>query len=99
MQVDILIKEATPKGISRKVVVEVKRRRAGTSDIQQLAAYRDALGPECLGAVLVCPGASTKILDWSRKHGIAIASYVLEFAHPTATLDELLSGFRILPCA
>jgi len=96
--VDILIKEAAPKGISRKVVIEVKKGRASAGDIQQLLGYRSLLGEECLGAILICAGASSKVVARSRDQGVTVAQYAVEFQRPTATFNELLRHFRLTPC-
>jgi hypothetical protein len=51
--VDILIKEAVPIGISRKIVIEVKRRRASVKDVEQLKAYVSEMGDEVVAGVLL----------------------------------------------
>ena len=64
--VDLLIKEATPMGFSKKVVLEVKTGSATKSDIDQLRSYRTTLGDECVGVVLVARAFSRKTLEIAR---------------------------------
>ncbi|MCD6248021.1 MAG: hypothetical protein J7J17_00990 [Hadesarchaea archaeon] len=51
--VDLLIKEARPTGISRKIVVEVKTGKATKRDVKQVRSYAKELGEECMAAVLI----------------------------------------------
>ena len=60
--VDILVKESTPKGLSRKIVVEVKSGSARTRDVDQLSSYMDEIGKECLAGLLVASKFSKRTL-------------------------------------
>jgi hypothetical protein len=60
--VDILVKESTPKGLSRKIVVEVKSGPARTRDVDQLSSYMDEIGKECLAGLLVASKFSKRTL-------------------------------------
>jgi len=51
--VDILIKESTPVGISRKIIIEVKTGVANEQDLNQLRNYVNEIGEECIAAVLI----------------------------------------------
>jgi len=51
--IDILIKEAVPIGISRKIIVEVKIGRGSERDLEQLEKYVEELGSEVVRGVLV----------------------------------------------
>jgi hypothetical protein len=51
--VDIFVKEAVPIGESKNIIVEIKAGRAMAKEFEQLQAYLEEFGPECLKAVLV----------------------------------------------
>ncbi|MEX0800937.1 MAG: hypothetical protein WD379_06970 [Dehalococcoidia bacterium] len=96
--VDILIKEATPMGMSRKVVVEVKFGAATSANIEQLRLYMERLGEECAGGVLVAGSFGKRILNRAAEHGIACSQYSLEGIGETPLdCDSLLSHFRVTP--
>ncbi|MEO7665452.1 MAG: hypothetical protein ABIU97_00285 [Dehalococcoidia bacterium] len=94
--VDLLIKEAAPKGVSKKVVIEVKRRAAVKGDILQLLKYRATLGQECAGAVLISSGASSKVRDLASAEEVTLRDYALDFPSDPVSFDELLDRFRIV---
>jgi hypothetical protein len=94
--IDLLVKEATPMGISRKVVIEVKRRAGVKAEVQQLARYRATLGAECVGAILISAGSSQRTREFAREEGVAIREYALDFPQDPAPFPELLTRFRIL---
>jgi|Deesub1362A_J573_1020465.scaffolds.fasta_scaffold11041_3 RecB family endonuclease NucS len=50
---DILIKEAVPIGMAKKIVVEVKLGRASKASVDQLKSYMAELGEECVAGVLI----------------------------------------------
>jgi hypothetical protein len=60
--IDILVKESIPKGLSRKIIVEVKSGPAKTRDMDQLHGYIDEVGEECLAGVLIASKFSKKPL-------------------------------------
>ncbi|MEQ9716519.1 MAG: endonuclease NucS domain-containing protein, partial [Candidatus Asgardarchaeum sp.] len=51
--VDILIKEATPIGRSRQIIIEVKKGAAKKEHINQLLGYMDEIREECIMGVLI----------------------------------------------
>ena len=61
--VDLLIKEAVRKGISRKVVLEVKAGAATRKNIEQIRYYMQVLGEECVGGVLIARSFSPRLRD------------------------------------
>lgn len=93
--VDLLIKEAAPKGISRKIVVEVKRGAALNRDVEQLAEYMRTLGEECLRGVLVSSKASPRIRADTTGRGIIILTYSLALPQRPASFASLADGFTI----
>jgi Endonuclease NucS len=94
--IDLLVKEATPMGMSRKVVIEVKRRAGVKADVQQLVRYRATLGAECVGAILISAGSSQRTREFAREEGVAIREYALDFPQYPAPFPELLTRFRIV---
>ncbi len=98
--IDLLIKESTPMGISRKVVVEVKLRAAASSDIRQLKLYLNQLDEECLGAVLVAGELGKRVRKKAAEEGIACAIYRLEGLDDSPVpFDILQRAFRLVPGA
>ncbi len=91
--IDLLIKEATPKGLSRKVVVEVKLSAGTSGDIGQLQAYRNQLGEECVGAVLVARAFGRRVQEKAGHEGIGCVTYGFE------GLDDAPVGFDTLQAA
>src|SRR5438132_3825025 len=61
--VDLLIKEAVRKGISRKVVLEVKAGAATRKNIEQIRYYMQVLGEECVGGVLIARRLSPSLRE------------------------------------
>lgn len=51
--IDIFIKQAVPIGVSKCIIVEVKIGEARRADFEQVSAYLNEFGPECLGAVII----------------------------------------------
>jgi hypothetical protein len=94
--IDLLVKEATPMGFSRKVVIEVKRRAGVKADVQQLARYRATLGAECVGVILISAATSKRTRDFAREEGVALREYVLDFPQDPAPFSELLTRLKIL---
>jgi hypothetical protein len=94
--IDLLVKEATPMGISRKVVIEVKRRAGVKADVQQLARYRATLGAECVGAILISTAPSKRTRDFAREEGVALREYVLDFPPDPTPFPELSTRLTIL---
>jgi hypothetical protein len=94
--IDLLVKEATPMGMSRKVVIEVKRRAAVRADVQQLVRYRATLGAECVGAILISAATSKRTRDFARDEGVALREYVLDFPQDPAPFPDLLTRLKIL---
>ena len=96
--VDILIKEATPTGISRKIIIEVKTGAAHKKDLQQLKNYIDEIGEECIGGILIAKSFPKTLIKKDQNDQTKLASYnfgeLTEMATPT-TFQELLNAFRL----
>jgi hypothetical protein len=76
--VDILIKEATPVGITRKIIIEVKTGAGTRRDLNQLKTYTEEIGDECNAAILIAKGFSSSIIKMAKDKQIKLASYTLK---------------------
>ncbi len=96
--IDILIKEATPMGLSRKIIIEVKTGLAKLKDIDQLSLYLDEMGNECLAGVLIAGNFSRKVLEEARKQGISTIEYKLSTFESDAppTFNEIKSAIQLV---
>jgi len=72
--VDILIKEAVPIGVAKKIVVELKLGKATRESIAQLKNYMKELGRECIAGVLIAESVPRRI----REEGIHFLQYGFE---------------------
>lgn len=96
--VDILVKEATPIGVGRKVVVEVKLGRATSANIQQLRLYMERLGEECAGGVLVARDFGSLTRRKAAEQGVTCIRYILlGLADEPFSYDDLLHAFSLTP--
>ncbi len=92
--IDILIKEAIPLGLSRKIIIEVKSGKASEKDFEQLKKYLNELEDECLKGVLIAR-------DFSKKSAVKFSkvvpfSYALaNFDSDNKSFDELKKEFKI----
>jgi hypothetical protein len=76
--VDILIKEATPIGMTRKIIIEVKTSAATKQDLNQLKNYAEEIGGECTAAVLIAKEFSSSVIKMANDKHIKLSSYVLK---------------------
>lgn len=98
--IDLLIKEAAPRGLSRKVVLEVKLNAGTSADIDQLQAYRQQLGEECMGAILVARKFGKQILKKASEGGVNCASYGFEqLTEEVVPIVGLQSAFKLTSIA
>lgn len=95
--IDILIKESTPKGLSRKIIVEVKSGPAKPRDIDQLNGYIGEIGEECLAGLLIASKFSRKTLLSASSKRIKPFAYAFEnIGRPGAySFTELADKFRL----
>jgi hypothetical protein len=97
--VDILIKEATPAGLARKLIVEVKTGRSDAGDVTQLSNYMKEIGDECIGGALIACSFPTNVLHKARSEGIGtfVYSFRLDLRHPPLyTFEELKAGLQLV---
>lgn len=93
--IDILIKEHSPRGYCKKIIVEVKKGVLQTKDIRQIEKYINELGGECVKGVLVANDASKKLLKENKN--ICIFKYHfnnLDYSKKY-TFEELMTHFSI----
>lgn len=97
--IDIIIKDCIPVGYTRKIIIEVKNKKANYQDIEQLGNYVNEIGTECLLGILVAQNFSQTILQ--RAHDKGIKCFIYSFGQinktQTYSLEELESNFRLLP--
>jgi len=96
--IDIIIKEAVPMGLARKIIIEVKTGLAKVQDISQLSMYLDEMGNECLAGVLLARDFSKKILQEAKRQGITTFEYKLgeiESGVPV-TFQELKQDIQLI---
>ena len=96
--VDILIKEAVPIGMARKIIAEVKTGAAKEQDIAQLTAYRGEIAEECIAVVLIAKRFSSQVLKYAEKERIKLARYAFDRSDETNdfyTFDELLRSLSL----
>jgi len=95
--VDILVKEATPFGIARKIVVEVKTGRATPKDIAQLLSYRNEIKNECEGAALICKVVSREMVRKATAEDVAVFTFSIRDLDESKcyTFDELLTSLEL----
>lgn len=95
--IDLLIKDSFPRGISRKIIVEVKTGNAKLGDLEQLQNYMDEMGEECLGGILIARNFPKKALQSIKKKktvGYSFADIDQEDVYP---FETLLQAFRLNP--
>ena len=89
--VDVLLKNANPTGDSKKILIEVKLKKATTENFSQLEAYMQEVGADCGGGILVAEsfGKSRPVIS-----GIKCVRYELRGLSDTFTFDEFVSSLR-----
>ena len=97
---DLLIKEATPAGMSRKILIEVKTNTASMRDVEQLRYYMTTIGRECMGAALIASNFPRKTLRQLEDSGIIALQYrweQLDMKTNPANFDQLVQSLRLVP--
>lgn len=96
--VDILIKEATPIGVTRKIIIEVKTGAAIKQDLNQLRSYTEEIGEECIAAILIARKFSPMIAKMAKDEQIKLATYTynqLSEVNASYTFEDLLQNFNL----
>lgn len=96
--VDIIVKDATPFGMSSSIAIEVKRGDATIKDLDQLGKYVQMIGQECKAGVLIARKASSKTLKYAQQNNLHVISYNVEFSSMNGTdeFEHLLSSFQLV---
>ncbi len=96
--IDILIKEAVPIGLARKIILEVKTGLAKLLDISQLSMYLNEMGNECLAGVLIANDFSRKILQEAKRQRINTFRYKLGISESgvPVTFNELKEDIQLI---
>jgi len=96
--IDILIKEATPMGLARKIIIEVKTGLAKLQDISQLSMYLDEMGNECLAGVIIARDFSRKVLEEAKRQRIGTFEYKLGIIESGAlvTFSEIKENLQLI---
>lgn len=88
--IDLLVKQRTPKGISLKVPIEVKTKRAGPDAVLQVRCYMDELGSEAPAGILIAAGFAKKTIAAAQNHSVSLARYALaEDLNRALTFEEI----------
>ena len=96
--VDILIKEATPKGVTRKIIIEVKTGIAKRQDLTQLRSYAEEIGNECIAAVLIARSFGPTIIKMAKEKQIELVTYTfnqLSDISALYTFEDLLQNLEL----
>ena len=96
--VDILIKEATPKGVTRKIIIEVKTGIAKRQDLTQLRSYAEEIGNECIAAVLIARSFGPTIIKMAKEKQIELVTYTfnqLSDISAPYTFEDLLQNLEL----
>ena len=96
----IFIKDKHPRGMSRKIVVEVKKGPARKKYLSQLLAYIQEIKEECLGGVLICSKFPSNILKQIKEiRNVPIVPLTYRFEgleeDKNYTFKELLQMIRL----
>ena len=73
--IDILVKEATPMGVSRKMIIEVKTGAGTKRDLGQLRSYAEEIGNECIAAILIARSFSPVMVKTAKDKQIKLVTY------------------------
>jgi len=97
--VDIVIKEAAPAGISRKIIIEVKTGSAQRKDLTQVTTYIDEIGDECAGGILIAREFPKKLVEQAQNGQTKLIRYGLgELAEMTTpvSFEQLLDNLSLV---
>ena len=93
--VDIIAKEAWPKGVVKQIVIEVKLGVASRSDVEQLQRYINEIGEECVAGVLVAERVPKKVkVEENRIHLASYGFGNLDLRIPH-NFEDLLSNIQL----
>ncbi len=95
--VDLLVKEAVAIGSARQLVVEVKTGLMNLADIKQTVAYRELIGAECAGALMIGSGIRRSAEQTAKDFGVTLGRYAFEGLRDgdSFSFAELLDALRL----
>lgn len=95
--VDILIKEHSPQGICKKIIVEIKTGRLQRKHIQQILGYMKELGEECIKGILIGKEVSSNVLKEAEDKNINCFTYSFDNLdmEKNYKFEELLTSLSI----
>lgn len=96
-QIDLLIKDRTPAGYARKIIVEVKLGKVEGRDIVQLRNYIFKAGEECILGILIAGECSKTVRREAESQMIKCFTYRFGkiFTEERYSLEDLRSRFQI----
>lgn len=95
--VDLLVKETSPKGTSKQIVIEVKLNRASNDDLEQLSKYMSEIGEECVGGVLIAKYFARNILPGKNIHLTRYEFGGINLKQEATSFDRLLQSLVLSP--
>ncbi len=96
--IDILMKEATPIGMTRKIISEIKTGAAKAQDIEQLKTYRNEIAEECLATTLIAKKFNPSMIKTAQKEHINLIRYTFDGLDKLGdfyTFEDLLHSLRL----
>lgn len=96
--IDIMMKEAVPIGIARKIIVEVKAGASREQDLAQLSTYRNEIAEECIAVFLIAKGFSSTVIRRANEEHIKLIRYVfngIDEINGLYTFEELLKRLHL----
>jgi hypothetical protein len=94
--VDILLKQANPVDLSRKIPVEIKLRRASAQDYNQLRSYMKEFGKECVGGILIAQDVRA-VMKLPKEEGVRCFTYMFDADSDAFTFDSMIASLKLQP--
>ncbi len=94
--IDLLVKQRTPRGISLKLPIEVKTKRAQPDDVIQIRSYMDESSGEAPIGILVAASFAKKATASAKNHGVSLVQYTLaEDLRRALTFEEIYQNLSL----
>jgi hypothetical protein len=94
--IDLLLKHRTPKGISLKLPIEVKTKKAKPEDVLQIRSYVDELGSEAPAGILIAEDFAKKTAATAASHKVSLVRYKLnKDLKAPVTFEEIYQGLSL----
>jgi hypothetical protein len=93
--IDLLIKEARPRGKMKQIILEIKSGKAGSDDAEQLTKYIKDIGEECIAGVLI---ASKFSKDIKEDKNLRFVEYTIDTdLKEPQSFDDMLRAIKLSP--